>query len=413
MPKQRMASPIKNEAIPGLKLYTLGVKSLLILGRQPALGLAELESLYGPDVLTPLRSGSVLMDIEPEAVDFKRLGGSIKLARVLTVLDTLEWSKIEEYLNKTIPEHLQYVPDGKLTLGLSIYGLRVGPREIGATALRLKKMIKASGRGVRIVPNKSAALNSAQVLHNGLTTPNGWELVFVRWDNKTILAQTVAEQDIEAYARRDQNRPMRDARVGMLPPKLAQILINLTNPAPGSLVLDPFCGTGVVLQEAALMGFKYLGSDIEPRMVEYSEGNLAWLNKTHGLEAGLGQVEIGDATTYTWSHPVSAVAGETYLGKPFSSTPPPAALEKTRRECDEIHEKFLRNIAEQIAPGTRLALGVPAWSTKKGFVHLRMLAKLGDLGYTRKKFVHVRDQDLIYHREGQAVARELVVLEKK
>lgn len=385
---------------------------MLILGRQPALGLAELESLYGSAGLVPLRSGAALLDIEPAEVNFARLGGSIKLAKVLTILDTQDWNKIEDYLSKTVPEHLEYVPDGKLTLGLSVYGLRTGPREIGATALRLKKTIKATGRSVRIVPNKSSALNSAQVLHNGLTAPNGWELLCVRWDSKVILAQAVAEQDIEAYAKRDQNRPMRDARVGMLPPKLAQIIINLAagrTSGQQHRLLDPFCGTGVVLQEAMLMGFDIYGTDLEPRMIDYSNKNLEWMFFGNGEEWTL---ETGDATNHRWQMPVDLVAGETYLGKPFSSTPPPAALEKTRRECDEIHEKFLRNIARQIKPGTQLALGVPAWSTKKGFVHLRTLAKLGDLGYTRKKFVHVKDQDLVYHREGQTTARELVVLEK-
>lgn len=57
-------------------------------------------------------------------------------------------------------------------------------------------------------------------------------------------------QDIESYTARDQARPMRDARVGMLPPKLAQIIINLAlSNNDITEVLDPFCGTGVVLQE--------------------------------------------------------------------------------------------------------------------------------------------------------------------
>lgn len=68
---------------------------------------------------------------------------------------------------------------------------------------------------------------------------------------------------------RDYGRPARDARVGMLPPKLAQIMLNLSvKDEKSGTVLDPFCGTGVLLQEAALAGFDFIGSDIEPRMVE-------------------------------------------------------------------------------------------------------------------------------------------------
>lgn len=386
----------------------------MILGRQPALGLAELESLYGANNLRPVGNEAALLDIEASAVDFDRLGGSIKLARVLTVLETTNWRDIETYLTKTIPDHLQYVPDGKLRLGLSSYGLRVRPNDINATGLRLKKLIKAEGRSVRIVPNKATALNSAQVLHNQLTGPTGWELITVREGNKTILAQTVHEQDIEAYARRDQNRPARDAKVGMLPPKLAQIIINLSNPASGNTVLDPFCGTGVVLQESLLMGFHAYGTDVEPRMIEYSRKNIDWL-RDQRIFTGTEQVryDVADATIATWPYPFERVAGETFLGKPLVSLPSRELLQKIMDECDYIHLKFLGNLSLQINSGTRLCLAMPAWKTKTGFLHLKTLAKLESLGYNRQKFVHVRDQDLIYHRPDQVVARELVVLEKK
>jgi tRNA (guanine10-N2)-dimethyltransferase len=251
------------------------------------------------------------------------------------------------------------------------------------------------------------------VLHNQLTSATGWELVLVRDGARTILALTTNEQDIDAYARRDQNRPKRDARVGMLPPKLAQLIINLTNPAPGTRILDPFCGTGVVLQEAALMGLHYYGTDLEPRMVEYSKANLAWLEETHSTKRGIGTIEQGDATTHTWQPPISVVAGETFLGKALSSLPPKAVLEQIRAECDHIHERFLRNLAKQLPSGTRLCLAVPAWRLRNGFLHLKTLDLLTDMGYTRISFSHAPTDQLVYHRPDQVVARELIVLEKK
>jgi tRNA G10 N-methylase Trm11 len=139
-------------------------------------------------------------------------------------------------------------------------------------------------------------LNSAQVLHNKLTTKGAWELLVIKDGKNTILAQTIFVQDIEAYAARDQARPARDARVGMLPPKLAQIMINLANPPKDAAILDPFCGTGVVLQEAMLMGFSTVGTDLEARMVEYTKKNLDWLNdKFQPLNSNY-KVEQGDAT---------------------------------------------------------------------------------------------------------------------
>jgi SAM-dependent methyltransferase len=388
------------------------MQSLLILGRQPALGLAELESLYGPDVLRPVGPFAVAIDLAPEAIDFGRLGGSIKLAQILETYSFTDWPTLEQHLEDDILSFIKHIPEeGKLRLGLSTYGLRASTPDINKTGLKLKKVIKITGRSVRVVPNKFPELNSAQILHNQLTGPTGCELVLFRDGTKTILARTAFEQDIEAYAARDQNRPMRDAKVGMLPPKLAQIIINLTNPDPDAVVLDPFCGTGVLLQEAALMGNTVYGTDLEPRMIAYSRDNLNWLRDKYHINFAW-QLEEGNATSYTWGTPVGAIAGETFLGKPLTSLPPQAILDQIMRECDEIHDKFLRNIGKQITPGTRLCLAVPAWKSKTGFYHLKTLDYLADLGYTRKKFEFAKTSELIYFRPDQTVARELVVLEK-
>ncbi|MBI3624471.1 hypothetical protein HY218_02440, partial [Candidatus Saccharibacteria bacterium] len=206
------------------------MQSVCVLGRQAELGLAELESLYGSDQVRPVAGGEVaLLDIDPCGLAFSRLGGSVKLAKVLIILDTVDWEALERYGLKTIPNHVQHVAQGKFKLGISVHGLTVSPKRIQATALSFKKAIKATGRNVRIIPNNARQLSSAQVLHNQLTSLTGWELLFIANGDKTILAQTIKVQDIDAYAARDQARPKRDSRVGMLPPKLAQLLINLAN----------------------------------------------------------------------------------------------------------------------------------------------------------------------------------------
>jgi tRNA G10 N-methylase Trm11 len=116
-------------------------------------------------------------------------------------------------------------------------------------------------------------------------------------NNKAIVAISEGAQNITAYAKRDQNRPKRDAFVGMLPPKLAQTMINLAvGPNQPQIwlqnrdfakidgktpkLLDPFCGTGTVLQEAILKGFTAYGSDLNPKMVDYTKENIKWLEKS-------------------------------------------------------------------------------------------------------------------------------------
>lgn len=397
------------------------MSSIAILGRQPALGLAELESVIGSEMIVPVGSVSARVDLDQADIPAHRLGGTTKLAKELTVLDTTDWSKIEQYLRKSLPHHLSYIPDGKIKLGISAYGLPVKTEVINRTALSLKQTIKKHGRSSRIIANKTTELNAAQVLHGGLLSPVGLELLLVAQGTKTILAQTYWVQDIDAYADRDRKRPKRDSRVGMLPPKLAQIIINLataqTPPDYGAQVMDPFCGTGVVLQEASLMGYDIVGSDLDERMVRYSRENLLWLAshnsnlKVHDSSGEYFRLTVADATSADFGI-FNIIACETYLGRPFSHQPDQQVLREVMNDCNQIHKKFLQNIARQTESGFRMCIAVPTWSTRSGFKHLPILDSLEELGYNRHKFVHVSTQDLIYYRPDQIVARELVVLER-
>lgn len=383
---------------------------LSILGRQPRLGLIELESLFGAASVTPIGESAALVDGE---VTLAHLGGSLKLAKVLTELPTTNWAQLCEYLTTHLPEHLHHVPEGKFKLGLSVYGLKVTKEQLFRAGLELKKVCRANKRSVRVIPNTDTALNSAQVIHNQLTGPLGWELLFVRHNNKTILAQTTAVQDVDDYARRDYGRPNRDAFVGMLPPKLAQQMLNLAGVQPGETVLDPFCGTGVVLQEAALRGCRAYGTDINEKMVRYTRDNLVWLKATYTIDFDVFY-EVSDATNATWRPPLDHVVCETYLGQPLSGLPTPLKLAEIVGTCNKITELFLKNIRPQLAPGSRHCLAVPTWFTGHTFKHLPMLDHLESLGYNRVRFKYAASRsDLVYHRSDQIVGRELLVITVK
>jgi len=392
-------------------------QSLLILGRQPALGLAELESLYGSTKVQAAGEQAALLDMPASEIDFRRLGGSVKLCKVLTTLDGTNWGQAERYLTKAAPEHAALLPEGKMQIGLSAYGFNESAQRVLATGLSLKKSLKKAGKSVRLTPNQEPALSSAQVAHNHLTGPTGWELILVAHGSKTILAQTTDVQNIDSYTLRDRGRPKRDARVGMLPPKLAQTIINLAvgdAASTGKTVLDPFCGTGVVLQEALLMGFSVYGTDLEPRMIDYSGENLDWLDAQFELPEADMRIEQGDATNHRWDPTPDFVACETYLGRPFTTAPLSNVLAQNITDCNLIIKKFLQNVHSQLAAGARLCVAVPAWQVHKNeFKHLPLIDQISDLGYNLVKFEHVRDDQLLYYREDQVVARELLVITRK
>ncbi len=395
---------------------------IAILGRQPALGMAELEHLYGTQNTGWISEQAGFIKSDSFSID--RLGGTLKAGRVIAELPHGDWRQASMKLVQAYGTAWSDFA-GKITLGISAYNFPISSRDVQKTGIILKQKLKKTGVSLRLIPNAEAALNTATSHHNKLgLSPNKIELIVVKAANgRIIIAESIGAQNITAYTRRDQERPKRDAFVGMLPPKLAQIMINLTmdsvithddreGDTQGRRILDPFCGTGVILQEAALMGFSVYGTDLSDKMIAYSKENLGWLEETRHISIDT-TLEASDATTATWHQPIDAVACESYLGQPFSAPPSPAKLEQVRGNCDHIITTFLKNIGPQITPGTSLCIGVPAWRSSDGsFTHLPLIGKLEKLGYTRFTFKHISNEQLLYFREGQVVARELLVLTK-
>lgn len=386
---------------------------IAILGRQPALGVAELESLYG-DKVQWISDKAAL--IEASSFDFERLGGSQKAGKVVFECHG-NWFSTSRRIVDYYIKHWSHI-DHKITLGISVYGFDASPRDIQKTGLILKKTLRKSGVSLRLIPNAEASLNTATSHHNKLGLSSSHiELLVVRTGNgRVFIAESVGAQNITALAARDQSRPRTDAFVGMLPPKLARMMINFSGATIPTIILDPFCGTGTVLQEALLLGFNAQGSDLSQKMVDYSCENLNWLTNKYHLSNTSYAVYQADATSHQWlkAHSIGAVVCESYLGQPFSAPPSATKLQEVRDNCNYIISTFLRNIHSQITPGTHLVIAVPAWRDAQGnFTHLPLIANLARLGYERKNLTRVRDEELLYYRESQVVARELLILHSK
>jgi tRNA (guanine10-N2)-dimethyltransferase len=370
---------------------------VFVLGRQPEIGIAELRAVFGEAHLVLPQLATASPDQSP---DINRLGGTRKVGRIIH-----DVAAVHDYLPFLL-EWLAALPPGKITLGISHYGTKISAASANQTAKYLKSHL---GRSVRMLPNTAAEISDAASLGNRLgSRPTKVELLIINTAQRLIIAELIGVQDLNSYTRRDRGRPHRDARVGMLPPKLAQIMINLAAPAPKSTVLDPFCGTGVVLQEALLAGFDAAGSDIDPRMVKYTQANLIWAQKYLSVKSTLRYLELGDATDHKWPLPINAVVSETYLGQPYSTAPPADKFRANVNTCNVIITKFLDNIAPQLAPNTPLCLAVPCWHMNNKIVHLPITRAIP---HTFRS-ISPSAQPLIYRRPDQIVGRELLVLQR-
>ena len=430
---------------------------IALLGRQPEISLAELAAVFGADCVN--RISQQFAKVQTSQFGITTLGGTVKCAKVITELPASRTDKASLLAaSRFITQHCQakwaHSPH-KITLGLSAYNLAVAARDVQKTGLILKSSLKKSGTSLRLIPNDQPALSTATAHNNKLGgSPYKVELLLVKTtDRRLIIAESCGVQNITAYTRRDRHRPKRDAFVGMLPPKLAQIMLNLAlgarmeicqtstdkdAPRPSSnhllhvecirqrrpqnhrpveeigdqpvTILDPFCGTGTVLQEALLAGYDVVGTDLSQKMVDYTTENLSWLQSTFTAPGGnVIDIHQADATTHYWpnSEKLTAVVCETYLGQPFSAPPAPQKLAAVVGNCNHIITGFLTNIRPQLVPNTPLCIAVPAWYCASGqATHLPLIKHLRQLGYHHLN----RRMPLIYRRPDQVVARELLIL---
>ena len=396
------------------------MKYIAVLGRLPKISLAEIQAIY--DSNAKLIGPELAVFETNKAVSIDRLGGSIKLAQIFEG----NFRELSEMINSRKPE-------GKITIGVSSYALNSNHKNkksavenlVRRKAIELKSLLKKLGRNVRVVESRGPEISSATAFHNNLgEKPGAEEIILV--GSETYLSLGV--QNIDKYRERDQMRPARDAKVGMLPPKLAQILINLGGEISESKkVLDPFCGTGVVLQEALILGQPVMGSDLNPRMVEYTQKNLDWLLekkarffqiKPELIEQKnqfLNSIYTGDATDFAWpkASEIGLVACECFLGSPMSKPPVEIKLKDEKQNCKRIILGFLKNLAKQIEDDTPVVIAVPAWLREDGhYSRLSIIDEITDMGYNLAKFQGLSQSDMIYYREGQIVAREIIVLRK-
>lgn len=392
---------------------------IIILGREPELSVAELIAVAGrfgaPLSLGFLGNSLVKATGELSQVMLDSLAGTIKVAEILGEID-IDKNQIISYLKKSLPEM------GRCEFGISWYGDKV-PGWLTAVGLQIKNDLKNEERHIRFVTSRTSTLSSVVVKKNKLLPPAGFEFMLVPQNNKLIVSRTIWVQDFESWSERDYGRPERDARVGMLPPKLARLMVNLAQASEGAGVLDPFCGSGTVLQEAALLGYRHLvGVDVDSQGVDRTRANFSWL-KQHSpqvSEPALMVADINKITSVLNNSTFEAVVTEPYLGPPLRGHESQARLEQIHRELTEFYRSALKALAKVVKNNGRIVMVWPVLRFGNKNLALPLLNELKSLELKQVDFLPAQApaewrndrKTLWYFRPDARVIREIVVLQK-
>ena len=440
-----------------------------VLGRVYTLSIAELAAvLERADTALGLEGGPIkileaseeILIIETEKPLHaerlqKRLGGVIKILEVVDVVkkreqDSLNFS-LKHFFKPSVLKK-QFFKDykGKSQFGVSVYILdkdllrrpehpqdekNAGFGNIFSEPKRLGMMIKnaltETGLSCRLVLPEFNSLSLASVVvTKNLLLQKGAEICMLAAKDKVFVAKTLTVQDFEDYGRRDYQRPVRDEKQGMIPPKVAQIMLNLSGCKTGETILDPFCGIGTLIQEGLLLGYRTVGSDINKNAIKGSEQNLEWFRNRYKIAPGKYGLETSDATTVAGlieksKQSISAIVTEGTLGPIYGKYPKNEEIEQNFKDLTKLYKASFKEFTKFLPKQAKIVMCLPAYKqTRNDYQMFPSLDFAADLGYTlvdiisptiakNLRFLKLTSRNTaIYDRKDQIVAREIVVFEK-
>ncbi|MFH0798162.1 MAG: DNA methyltransferase [Candidatus Woesearchaeota archaeon] len=360
---------------------------IFIFGRDPMLSYLEMKSYFGArkieySIVDESEHG-VVVKLSTK-LDFgkmiKDLGGTSKIAEVVDDLDS-----IELYAGRS----------NKIKYAVSAYDADdEGVKDYLKKRMKGEKL-KATLKHSKKKEDFTSPSESVNILKEG------FEIVMF----KDRIAKLIALFNPLEYKRRDTERPAQRP-LHMISIRLAKILINLAGAKENDIVLDPFCGIGVLLQEALLMNMNVIGLDVSGTCVDDSRKNLAWTSEKFKTSGG-HKVFKGDARELSkFVRSVDVAATEPYMGPFMKTIPTPEVARNIMRKLRPMYDDVLKEL-KKVVKG-RIAIIVPRFRLYNG----QRVAMGFDRMLEEHGFVYDKACPIIYIAVKSKIEREIWVIEK-
>ncbi|NJE77345.1 TRM11 family methyltransferase [Thermococcus sp. ES12] len=337
----------------------------VIFGKNPRLSEAEFHAFVRRfnlkvEIIDSTRDWMVFNSSSKVGRYFHWLGGSLKLVRIV--------GEGEEAIRE-----LEYAR----LFTVSLYGRDDWKlwRRLGS---EVKRHFKSEGPSKFFKPAKTYAM-PAELILKGF--PETKDFVFIFRENGSFLVgETIRVTDPFELKKLDVERPVQRP-VLAIPPRLARIMVNLTEVRKGNF-LDPFCGIGTVVQEFVLQGLSAYGSDRDPERVRETKRNLAWLRREFRLKNS-AHLEVCDARKLKrcFRQRFDAIVTEPYLGKPLRRNPSRGEAIRLANELDRLYYPVFESFGDVLKRNGRVVFVFPAYRLSGGGIYRKERKWLGKLGF--------------------------------
>lgn len=394
------------------------------MGNSPDLSFAEITTVLPQSTkVTRVSSNVALVSQIPQELELTRLqillAGTVKIAKIIESYASSTDSQIKTDITQSLASSsLQ----NKVVFAIGEWG-RGHLDKIDLS--EVKNLLSDLNHSARYLESPREGLSASVLIHQSKVQ----EIIIASTNTETYLAKTISVQNIDRWTKIDRSKPFAERKRGLLPPKIARIMVNLAlgenswRPTPKLSLWDPFCGGGSILIESFYLGITQIfGSDLDPKAVEGSRTNLDWFAQLSDNQFNVSQKNEStthadtfffnaDATqkshTMIKSNSLNFIVTEPFLGK---LTPNPQQISNIHKGLEKLYLGAFKSWRSLLKSKNKIIFVTPLWSTShsKGTPHStnfhQFIDSLASIGYTTISGPYV------YARPNAVVQREIWVL---
>ncbi len=224
-----------------------------------------------------------------------------------------------------------------------------------------------------------------------------------------VVYVTEAISNPRSYNERDK-KPFFDAK-RTISIRLARMLINISGAKPGETLLDPYCGTGTMLQEALMLGIHCIGIDNDKETCEGCNKNLYWIRRTYHTTASWNILTKDARRLATYVDKVDVAVTEPYLGPYLKKLLSYKEAEKITEELTKDYVTLLKQLAMVVQK--KIVMITPVYNTQDGrTVKINLKKYLKDTGFQISVPLKGFEIPIKYHPPDTKLGREIWILEK-
>lgn len=368
------------------------MKYLFILGRNPRLSVEEILSFFNVKDFS-VKENAMLAELDGEIPKdiLKTLGGTIAIGKILA---SGKMPEIKKQLDK-----IEVYNGESNKFNYVLWGFSSEENYDEILSCLKKRFREESLKPTRKNLTERLSLQSGEEVSIAGNNIDEEYFIFSN-EEEDFFGRVIEKTEPEEIEERDMNKPVRRQHLA-ISPRLAKIMINLSRVSSEGTLIDPFCGIGIVLQEALLQDISVIGVDKDADAIEGARQNLKWKKFSEN-----NYQLIKSDSTKVITRSADVLVSEPDLGMTLRKSPTKEKAAEMLERYEYIVARVLQNLRGKVRGRIVITAPYIKLHDKK-----RVGPSLGRIQAQAGLRLH-KNFPIPEFRESQIVGRQILVFEK-